>query len=108
MRVRMFCIRKNDIVVIISGNYKGKTGRVLKIFPEKQRIIVEGVNFIKKHMRPSQNNPKGGIVEKEASIHISNVQLIHNNEPTKIGFKNLKDGKKVRYSKKSGEIIDSI
>lgn len=104
----MFRIRKNDVVVVISGNYKGKTGRVLKVFPKQQRIIVEGVNFIKRHMRPTQNNPQGGIVEKEATIHVSNVQLIHNSETTKIGFRNLKDGKKVRYSKKSGEIIDSI
>ncbi len=104
----MFRIRKNDVVVVISGNYKGKTGRILKVFPKQQRIIVEGVNFIKRHMRPSQNNPQGGIVEKEAAIHVSNVQLVHNSKPTKVGFRNLKDGKKVRYSKKSGEIIDSI
>lgn len=104
----MFRIRKNDVVVVISGNYKGKTGRVLKVFPKQQRIIVEGVNFIKKSMRPAQNNPQGGIIEKEAAIHVSNVQLVHNSEPTKVGFRNLKDGKKVRYSKKSGEIIESI
>lgn len=100
-------IRKNDMVKVISGNYRGKSGRVLKVFPKNDRIIVEGVNFIKRHTRPSQNNPQGGIVEKEAPIHVSNVVLIHSNEPTRVGYKVLKDGKKVRYAKKTGEVIAS-
>lgn len=100
-------IRKNDMVKVISGNYRGKSGRVLKVFPKNDRIIVEGVNFIKRHTRPSQNNPQGGIIEKEAPIHVSNVVLIHSNEPTRVGYKVLKDGKKVRYAKKTGEVIAS-
>jgi len=69
-------IRRNDQVLILSGEYRGKKGKVLKIFPAQSRVIVEGVNFIKRHMRPSQNMPQGGIVEKEAPIHISNVMVI--------------------------------
>ncbi|MBL7068076.1 MAG: 50S ribosomal protein L24 [Candidatus Marinimicrobia bacterium] len=103
----MFRIRKNDMVRVISGNYKGKTGRVLKVYPKTERVIVEGINFIKRHTRASQNNPQGGIVEKEASIHVSNIQLLFNNVPTKVGYKILKDGKKVRYSKETGEVIDA-
>lgn len=103
----MFRIRKDDMVKVISGNYKGKTGRVLKVYHETDRVIVEGVNFIKRHTRPSQNNQQGGIVEKEAPIHVSNIALLFNNKSTKVGFKTLKDGKKVRYSKETGEVIDA-
>jgi large subunit ribosomal protein L24 len=96
-------IKKNDTVKVISGEYKGKTGKVLKVFNETQRIIVEGVNMRKKHTRPSQKNPQGGILEQEAPIHVSNVMIIcpDTNEPTRIGRKRLQDGKLVRYSKKS-------
>ncbi len=69
-------IRKNDQVIIIAGNDKGKTGKVLKIFPGSQRVVVEGINFIKRHTRPTQTNPQGGIVEREGAIHISNVMVI--------------------------------
>lgn len=69
-------VRKNDQVVVLAGNYKGKKGKVLKVFPEKHRIIVEGVNFIKKHSRPTQQNPQGGIIQKEGPIHVSNVMVI--------------------------------
>ncbi|MBN2601464.1 MAG: 50S ribosomal protein L24 [Candidatus Marinimicrobia bacterium] len=100
-------VRKNDMVKVISGNYKGKTGRVLKVYLDTDRVIVEGVNFIKRHTRPSQNNQQGGIVEKEAPIHVSNIVLLFNNKPTKVGYKTLKDGKKVRYSKETGEVIDA-
>ena len=103
----MFRIRKNDMVKVISGNFKGKTGRVLKVYPETARVIVEGVNFIKKHTRPNQNNQQGGIIEKEAPIHVSNVQLLFNNKTAKVGFRTLKDGKKVRYAKETGEVIDA-
>ncbi len=104
----MLRIRKNDVVKVISGNYKGKTGRVLMVFPDKDRAIVEGVNFIKRHTRPSQKSPQGGIVEKEASIHVSNLALVHNNVATKVGHKTLTDGKRVRVAKKTGEVIDSF
>jgi len=100
---------KNDMVKILSGKYSGKTGKVLKVFPDKNRLIVEGVNIIKKHTKPSQKNPQGGIIEKESSIHISNVMVIDpkTNEPTRVGFKFLEDGTKVRISKKSGEMLRS-
>ncbi len=105
-------IKKNDNVIVIAGNEKGKTGKVLKVFPKKQRVIVEGVNIIKRHTRPSQKNPQGGIIKKEAPIHISNVMLLDpkTNERTRVGSKIILDentGKKkiVRVSKKSGEMI---
>ncbi len=98
-------IQKNDTVKVIAGNYKGFEGQVLKVFPDEERVIVEGVNFVKKAIRPTQQNQQGGIIEKEAPIHISNVMLVHEGKPTKVGYKTLDDGTKVRYSKKTGEII---
>ena len=88
----MYKIKKDDTVKIISGNYKGQTGRVLRLIGLNNRALVEGVNKVKKHMRPSQENPQGGIVEKEMSIHISNLMLVEKNTPTKVGFKFGKDG----------------
>ena len=101
-------IRKGDTVKVIAGNDKGKTGKVLKTFPESRRIIIEGVNLIKRHTRPSQRNRKGGIVEKEGSINVSNVMLFDSrtNAQTRVGYRLLKDGSKVRINKKSGEIIE--
>lgn len=86
-------IHKNDNVLVISGNAKGKTGKVLKVFPERNRVIVEGVNITKRHARPSQKNPQGGIIQKEAPIHASNVMVIcpKCNEPSRIGRKHVKD-----------------
>ena len=100
---------KNDTVKILSGKYKDKTGKVLKVFPKYDRVIVEGVNIIKRHTKPSQKNQQGGILEKEAPIHVSNVMVIDpkTSEPTRIGYKILEDGTKVRISKKSGEILSS-
>ena len=105
-------VRKEDNVVVIAGNYKGKTGKILKVFPKKNRIIVEGVNIRKRHTKPSQQNPQGGIVEKELPIDASNVMVIDpkTNEPTRIGKKIIiddKTGKKksVRISRKSGEML---
>jgi len=102
-------IVKNDMVKILSGKYSGKTGKVLKVFPDQNRLIVEGVNIIKKHTKPSQSNQQGGIIEKESSIHVSNVMVIDpkTNEATRVGYKFLEDGKKVRISKKSGEMLRS-
>ncbi|MFA4837880.1 MAG: 50S ribosomal protein L24 [Candidatus Neomarinimicrobiota bacterium] len=104
----MFRIRKNDMVKVTTGESRGKTGKVLKVFRDKNTVIIEGVNFIKRHMRKSQKNPQGGIIEKEAAINVSKVVLVHTDEPTKVGYRFLKDGKKVRYSKKTDEVIDSI
>lgn len=94
-------VKKNDSVLIISGNDRGKKGKVLKVFPKRDRIIVEGVNLIKKHTRPTQQLPQGGIIQKEAPIHMSNVMVIapKTNIPTRIGIKVLKDGSKVRFAK---------
>ncbi len=104
-------IKKNDNVMIISGKYKGKISKVLKVFPEESRVIVEGVNVIKRHTRPSQKNPQGGIIEKEAPIHVSNVMYYSTkfNTTTRVGYKKLEDGSKVRYCKNpdcQGEIIN--
>jgi large subunit ribosomal protein L24 len=86
-------IHKNDNVVIVSGNARGKTGKVLKVFRENDRVIVEGVNIIKRHSRPTQKNPQGGILQKEASIHVSNVMLIcpKCSKPSRVGHSLVKD-----------------
>ena len=99
-------IKKGDVVKIIAGKYKGKEGKVLKTFLDKSRVIVEGVNLVKRATRPSQQNPQGGIVEKEAAIHASNCMLIVNGTPTRCGTRVLKDGTKVRFSKKTGETVE--
>jgi len=100
-------VAKNDTVEIISGEDKGKRGKVLKTFPEKSRIIVEKVNFIKRHTRPTQKNPQGGILEKEAPIHVSNVMVVcpKCGAPTRVGHKRLADGSKERVCKKCDEMI---
>ena len=105
-------IRKNDNVTVISGNYNGKTGKVLKVFPTENRVIVEGVNLRKRHTKPTQKNPQGGITEKEAPINVSNVMILDpkSSKPTRVGAKIIiddKTGKKksVRVSKSSGEML---
>ncbi|MBC8466000.1 50S ribosomal protein L24 [bacterium] len=105
-------VRKGDVVLVLSGNEKGKRGKVLKTYPEKNRIVVEGVSFMKKHTKPNLKVPQGGIVEKERPIHASNVMVIDpkTGEPTRIGYRVLNiEGRKqrVRYSKKSGETLSS-
>ncbi len=102
----MLRLKKNDNVKVIAGNYKGKTGRVVKLLHDKNRAFVEGINIAKKHMRPSQDSPQGGIVEKELSINLSNLMLVHKGKPVKVGYKLLKDGKKVRINRKNGDQID--
>jgi len=99
-------IKKGDTIKVISGNYRGKTGKVLKVLPKRNRAIVEGINFVKRHTRPSQNIPKGGIIEREATIHISNLMLVVSNTPTRVGYTRLEDGKKVRFAKKIGETVN--
>lgn len=104
-------ILKNDTVIVVSGNHRGKTGQVLKVFPDKQRVIVKGVNLVKRHTRPTQKDPQGGIVEKEGPIHLSNVMLYDekSKKPTRVRYKKLSDEKssKVRISVVSGEVIES-
>lgn len=102
-------IKKGDKVQVIAGADKGKVGVVLRVLPKTNRVVVEGVNIRKKHMRPSPKYENGGIIEFEAPIHVSNVAILDpkENVPTRVGYKFI-NGKKVRYAKKSGEIIDPI
>ncbi len=101
-------VKKGDKVVVRTGRDKGKSGEVLKVFPSRNRAIVQGVNRVKRHTAPTQANA-GGIVEKEATIDISNLAHLDpkDDQPTKVGYKVLDDGRKVRFAKRSGEIIDS-
>ncbi len=102
--------KKGDNVLVISGDDKGKSGKIVSIFPEKMRVIIEGVNFLKKHNKPSQKVPQGGVIKKEGTLHISNIKLICNkcNKPTNIKRERTKEGKRVRVCKKCGEIIDKV
>ena len=102
-------IRRGDIVQVISGNDKGKRGRVLRVFGATNRLIVEGVRMMKRHTRPTQRDPQGGIVEREATMNASNVMVIcpKTDVPTRVGKKRLDDGRNVRIAVKSGEMIDS-
>jgi large subunit ribosomal protein L24 len=105
----MASIRKNDMVAVRTGKDRGKRGRVIRVLTDKNRVIVEGVNLIKRHTRPNpQKNIKGGIVEREASIHASNVMVLDadTNEPTRLGTKVLPDGRRVRIGRKSGTVVD--
>lgn len=100
-------IKKNDTVVVLAGQDKGKTGKVLKVLVDENRALVEGVNMVSKSTKPSAKNPQGGIVKQEAPIHISNLSLVDpkSGKPTRVGIKVAEDGKKVRIAKKSGEVI---
>jgi large subunit ribosomal protein L24 len=99
--------KKGDTVIVLTGRDKGKKGEIIRVLPEKSRAYVQGVNVVKRHTKPTQT-AAGGIVEKEASIHVSNLAHIDpkTDEPTRIGFKFMEDKTKVRYAKRSGEIID--
>lgn len=100
-------VKKGDTVIVIAGNDKGKTGKVLHALVKSDRVVVEGVNVVSRHTKPSNSNPDGGIIKKEAPIHASNVQILDpkNNAPTRIGHK-VVDGKKVRYAKASDTVLD--
>ena len=97
-------VKKGDKVVVISGKDKGKQGTILSAYPKQNRVIVEGINIVKKHSKPSQLNPQGGIISKEAAIHVSNVMPLDpkSGKPTRVGYK-IENGKKVRVAKISGE-----
>nr|WP_315363075.1 50S ribosomal protein L24 [Cytobacillus firmus] len=100
-------VKKGDKVMVISGKDKGKTGVILAAFPKQSRVLVEGVNIVKKHSKPSQMNPQGGIISQEAPVHVSNVMPVDpkSGETTRVGYKTV-DGKKVRVATKSGEVLD--
>ncbi|MDX1637401.1 MAG: 50S ribosomal protein L24 [Balneolaceae bacterium] len=111
-RKKKLHVKKGDEVKVIAGNDKGREGRVLAVFPKKYRVLVEGINMRVHHDKPSQQNPQGGRIEREAPIHVSNVMVIDPNtgEPTRIGRKRIEEdggGRWVRYAKSSGEIIDN-
>ena len=101
-------IRKDDIVEVRVGKDKGKRGKVLRVFPKEGRAIVEKANMVKHHVRPSQRQRQGGIIEKEGKIHISNLMLVcpKTGQPSRVGWKILEGGRKVRFLKKSGEMLD--
>ena len=102
-------IKKNDLVEVIAGRDAGKRGKILKVLRERQRVVVQGVGFIKRHTRPNpQRNIKGGIAEREAPIHVSNVMVVSpaDDKPTRIGSKTLADGRKVRVARRGGEVLD--
>jgi len=108
MAAKNLHVKKNDMVMIIAGKEKGKSGKVARLFPAKGRLTVEGLNVVKRHTRPSRANQEGGIVEKEAPLDASNVQLLCSecHKPTRTGVRVLEDGRKVRYCKKCNEIVD--
>jgi large subunit ribosomal protein L24 len=104
---KKFRIKRGDRVIVLTGRDRGRQGEVLRVLRKEDRLIVQGVNMVKRHQRPTAGHP-GGIVDKEATIHISNVAHVDpsNGKPTRVGFKTLDDGRKVRFAKRSGEIID--
>jgi len=103
----MLRIRRDDTVMVISGKEKGKTGKVVKVFPKENRAVVETINVIKKSVRKSDTYPRGGFVEMEKPIHLSKLMIVDKktNKPTRMGAKVLKDGSKIRISKESGEVV---
>lgn len=108
MANKKFHVKSGDTVMVMAGNHKNETGTVTRILTDKGKAIVEGVNIVKRHVKPSQTNPQGGIIEKEAPIHLSNLMVIDpkTGEPTRIGRRrNPETGKLERYAKKSGEVI---
>ncbi|MDB5410328.1 MAG: rplX [Rhodospirillales bacterium] len=101
-------IKKGDKVVVIAGKDKGRGGEVLRVLPKENRVLVQGVNMMKRHTKPAMGQA-GGIVEREAALHVSNVSHVDpkDNKPTRVGYKTLDDGRKVRFAKRSGEVIDA-
>jgi len=104
---KKFKIRKGDEVIVVSGRDKGKKGSILRVLRQDDRVLVDGVNMVKRHTRPSGSQP-GGIVEKEAPIHVSNIALADPKDgtATRVGYRFLEDGRKVRFAKRSGEVVD--
>jgi large subunit ribosomal protein L24 len=109
MKGQKIGLKKNDKVMVMAGKEKGKVGKILKVFPEKDRAVVEKVNYIKRHSRAGGKTSKGGIIEKEAPIHVSNLMLICGKctDPVRVGHRRLEEGKTVRVCKKCGEILEN-
>lgn len=105
---KKYHIKKNDTVMVIAGKEKGKSGKVLRVIPKKDRAIVEKLNMVKRHLKPNQQNRQGGILEREAPIHVSNLMVICSKctDPTRVGYRVLEDNRKVRYCKKCNEIFE--
>jgi large subunit ribosomal protein L24 len=103
-------VKKGDIVVVMAGDDKGKTGEVMRVYPDKDKVLVQGVNMVYKHLRRSRENPQGGRIQKEMPINISNVLPVDpkTNQPTRVGFKVKEDGSKQRVAKKSGESLGVV
>ena len=103
-----FKVKKGDKVVVTTGRDKGKTGEILRVITDENRVLVQGVNMVKRHTRATQTTA-GGRIEKEAPVHVSNVAPIDpkSNEPTRVGIRTLEDGRKVRFAKRSGEVLDA-
>ncbi|HVQ75320.1 MAG TPA: 50S ribosomal protein L24 [Candidatus Binatia bacterium] len=101
-------VRKGDTVMVVAGKERGKRGKVLRVLPDKDRVVVEHLNMMKKHQRPTQQLRQGGIIEREGSIHISNVMVVdpRGDRPTRVGVRVLADGRKARVARRSGEMID--
>jgi large subunit ribosomal protein L24 len=101
-------VRKGDTVIVIAGRERGKRGKVLRVFPAEGRLIVERLNMMKKHQKPTQKLRQGGIIEREAPLHLSNVMLLDpgSDKPTRVGVRQLAEGRKARIARRSGEIID--
>jgi large subunit ribosomal protein L24 len=108
MIVPKYHIKKNDLVMVTHGREKGKSGRVLRVFPEKEKVLIEKINFVKRHSRPHGQQRQGGIIEKEAPLALSNVMLLCEkcNKPVRIGHRAVEGGKKARFCRKCGEIFD--
>lgn len=109
MAVTKLHVKKDDLVTIVAGKDKGKSGKILRVLPDKGRVLVENLNLIKRHTRPSRTSNEGGIIEKEAPIALSNVQLLCPgcNKPARTGLRVLEDGSKVRFCKKCNEIVNN-
>lgn len=107
MAATRLSVKKDDLVEVISGREKGKKGKVLAVFPDEERVTIEKLNMVKRHLKPSQANKQGGIVEKEGKLHVSNVMLLDDNgKRTRVKWKRLDDGKRVRVAARTGEVID--
>ena len=100
-------VKKGDTVVVLTGREKGKSGEVIRVMPKEKRVLVRDVNMVKRHAKPTPTNP-GGVIDKEAPLHVSNVALTDpkDSKPTRVGYRFLEDGRKVRFARRSGEVID--